>query len=85
MNSRGQVVLDSSKGENKLGFYVENYLLKMNSGELDNLFDDRGANLVNEPPVGMFEEWNRVLILKGMIYRKSKSDEDKDLNGVNQG
>ena len=49
LNSRGQVVLDSSKGENKLGFYVENYLLKMNSEELDNLFDDRGANLVNEP------------------------------------
>ena len=46
---------------------VENYLLKMTSEELDNLFDDRGANLVDEPPAGMFEEWNRVLILKGMI------------------
>ena len=67
LNSRGQVVLDSSKGENKLGFYVENYLLKMTSEELDNLFDNRCANLVDEPPVGMFEEWNRVLILKGMI------------------
>lgn len=67
LNSRGQVVLDSSKGENKLGFYIENYLLKMTSEELDNLFDNRGANLVDEPPAGMFEEWNRVLILKGMI------------------
>ena len=67
LNSRGQVVLDSSKGENKLGFYIENYLLKMTSEELDNLFDNRGANLVNEPPAMLFEEWNRVLILKGMI------------------
>ena len=67
MNSRGKIILDSSKGENKLGFYIENYLLKMTSEEVENLFDDRGANLVDEPPAMMFEEWNRVTILRRMI------------------
>ena len=67
MNSRGKIILDSSKGENKLGFYIENYLLKMTSEEVENLFDDCGANLVDEPPAMMFEEWNRVRILKEMI------------------
>ena len=67
LNSRGKIILDSSKGENKLGFYIENYLLKMTSEEVENLFDDRGANLVDEPPAMMFEEWNRVTILKEMI------------------
>ena len=67
MNSRGKIILDSSKGENKLGFYIENYLLKMTSEEVENLFDDRGAILVDEPPAMMFEEWNRVRILKEII------------------
>ena len=67
LNSRGKIILDSSKGENKLRFYIENYLLKMTSEEVENLFDDRGANLVDEPPAMMFEEWNRVTILKEMI------------------
>ena len=68
-NSRGQIILDSSKRENKLGFYVENYLLKMTSEEVDNLFDNRGSNLVDEPPAMMFEEWNRVFILREMISK----------------
>ena len=67
MNSRGKIILDSSKGENKLRFYIENYLLKMSSEEVENLFDDRGANLVDEPPATIFEEWSRVRILKKMI------------------
>ena len=67
LNSRGKIILDSSKGENKLRFYIANYLLKMTSEEIDNLFDDRGATLVDEPPAMMFEEWNRVRILKEMI------------------
>ena len=33
-NSRGQIILDSSKGESQLGFYVENYLLKMTREEV---------------------------------------------------
>ena len=68
-NSRGQIILGSSKGENKLGFYIENYLLKMTREEVDNLFDNRGSNLVDEPPAMMFEEWNRVHILREMISK----------------
>ena len=67
-NSRGQIILDSSKGENKLGFYVENYLLKMTREAVENLYD-RGSNLVDEPPSMMFEEWNRVFILREMISK----------------
>ena len=69
LNSRGQIILDSSKGENKLGFYVENYLLKMTREEVDNLFDNRGSSLVDEPPAMMSEEWNRVFILREMISK----------------
>ena len=69
LNSRGQIILDSSKGESKLGFYVENYLLKMTREEVDILYDHRGSILVDEPPAMMFEEWNRVLILRGMISK----------------
>ena len=36
LNSRGQIILNSSNGESKLGFYVENYLLKMTREEVDN-------------------------------------------------
>ena len=39
----------------------------MTSEEVENLFDDRGAILVDEPPAMMFEEWNRVRILKEII------------------
>ena len=69
LNSRGQIILDSSKGGSKLGFYVENYLLKMTREEVDILYDHRGSILVDEPPAMMFEEWNRVLILRGMISK----------------
>ena len=65
-NSKGQIVLDSSKGENKLKWYVENYLLKMTTEDLEKLFDERGS-LVDESPALMFEEWNRITILRRMI------------------
>ena len=40
----------------------------MTREEVDNLYD-RGSNLVNEPQAMMFEEWNRVHILRGMISK----------------
>ena len=65
-NSNGQIILRPSKGENKLEWQVENFLLKMTSEDLDMLFDERFA-LIHEPPVMMDEKWNRIISIRSMI------------------
>ena len=48
----------------------------MTSEEVDNLFDNRGSSLVDEPPAMMFEEWNRVFI-RNQFERSSKQNIQK--------